>query len=202
MVRAHGELRAALDRPLSLVDLFRFPTVAALAEHLGREAPDTAVLDRGQARARTRLDAAEKRRASAGRGPRRRGRPAMSTDIRGDEIAIIGLAGRWPGAPSPDAFWRNLRDGVESVRRFTDDELRAAGERPDWLADPGYVKARPVLDDADRFDAGFFGSRRRTRRSWTPSTASSWKSAGKRSSTPGTMRTGCAARSASSPPAA
>ncbi len=64
MVRAHSELRAALDRPLSLVDLFRFPSVAALAGHLGRATADTAVLDRGQARARTRLDAAGKRRAT------------------------------------------------------------------------------------------------------------------------------------------
>ncbi|HUU34695.1 MAG TPA: polyketide synthase, partial [Vicinamibacterales bacterium] len=81
----------------------------------------------------------------------------MIDAIRGDEIAIIGLAGRWPGAPSPDAFWTNLRDGVESVRHFTDAELRAAGERPDWLADPDYVKARPVLDGVELFDAGFFG---------------------------------------------
>ncbi|HUU34694.1 MAG TPA: phosphopantetheine-binding protein, partial [Vicinamibacterales bacterium] len=64
MVRAHADLRAALDQPLSLVDLFRFPTVAALAEHLGRTTSDTAVLDRGQARARTRLEAAGKRRAT------------------------------------------------------------------------------------------------------------------------------------------
>lgn len=63
MVRAHTDLRSALDRPLTLVDLFRFPTVAALAAHIGGPA-DTAGLDRGQARARSRLDAAEKRRAA------------------------------------------------------------------------------------------------------------------------------------------
>lgn len=81
----------------------------------------------------------------------------MSEAIRGDEIAIVGVAGRWPGATSPAELWANLRDGVESVRRFTEAELRAAGERADWLADPGYVKARPVLDGVDLFDAAFFG---------------------------------------------
>jgi acyl transferase domain-containing protein len=77
--------------------------------------------------------------------------------LTGSEVAIVGMAGRFPGARSLDEYWRNLRDGVESVRFFTDDELRAAGERPELIGADGYVPAQPVLDDADRFDAGFFG---------------------------------------------
>ena len=72
-------------------------------------------------------------------------------------IAIVGLACRFPGARDADAFWRNLRDGVESIRRFTDEELIAAGVDPATLADPNYVKLRPQLEDVDLFDAGFFG---------------------------------------------
>ncbi len=75
----------------------------------------------------------------------------------GIEIAIVGMAGRFPGADDVDAFWRNIRDGVESVTRFSDEALRARGISAETLADPAYVKAGVVLDGMDRFDAGFFG---------------------------------------------
>jgi acyl transferase domain-containing protein/NADP-dependent 3-hydroxy acid dehydrogenase YdfG len=80
---------------------------------------------------------------------------APSASLEG--IAIIGMAVRFPGADSVEAFWRNLRDGVESITFFSDDELIAAGVEPATLADPRYVKANGVLADADRFDAAFFG---------------------------------------------
>jgi len=71
-------------------------------------------------------------------------------------IAIIGAAGRFPGARNLDEYWNNLSRGVESVEFFSDDELRAAGQTPDTLADPRFVKAAPVLDGIDQFDASFF----------------------------------------------
>jgi len=74
-----------------------------------------------------------------------------------DGVAIIGMAGRFPGAGDLAAFWHNLCDGVESISFFTDAELRAAGVPPQVLALPSYVKAAPVLADVDRFDAAFFG---------------------------------------------
>ncbi|HEY3884615.1 MAG TPA: SDR family NAD(P)-dependent oxidoreductase, partial [Vicinamibacterales bacterium] len=73
------------------------------------------------------------------------------------DIAIIGLAGRWPGASTPDEFWRNLAAGVESITRFTDAELLQAGVSRARLADSHYVKASPVLDQPGHFDAAFFG---------------------------------------------
>ena len=81
----------------------------------------------------------------------------MSCDAESLAIAIVGMAGRFPGARNVREFWRNLRGGVESIRRFTDDELRAAGVGEELLADPNYVKAGVVLDDIDLFDAPFFG---------------------------------------------
>jgi acyl transferase domain-containing protein len=72
-------------------------------------------------------------------------------------IAVVGMAGRFPGAPDVESFWRNLREGVHSIRFFSDDELRAAGVDPERVAGPGYVRANGVLDGTDRFDAGFFG---------------------------------------------
>ena len=72
-------------------------------------------------------------------------------------IAIVGMSGRFPGARNLSAFWRNLRDGVESIRGLTDAELRAKGVSPDDLANPAYVKRAAILDDVSMFDAGFFG---------------------------------------------
>jgi phthiocerol/phenolphthiocerol synthesis type-I polyketide synthase E len=75
----------------------------------------------------------------------------------GDAIAIIGMAGRFPGAKNVDIFWQNLRDGVESITFFTDEELLSAGIKPKSLNDPNYVKAFGVLEDIELFDANFFG---------------------------------------------
>lgn len=80
-----------------------------------------------------------------------------STDLTGLEIAIIGMAGRFPGAPDIDTFWRNIRDGVESVTQFTDEQLRARGVPEAQLDDPAYVKAGVVFEGFDQFDAGLFG---------------------------------------------
>jgi acyl transferase domain-containing protein/thioesterase domain-containing protein len=75
----------------------------------------------------------------------------------GTEIAIIGMAGRFPGAPNIEKFWSNLRDGVESLTFFTDEELLASGVDPTVLQNPLYVKANYILDSVDLFDAAFFG---------------------------------------------
>jgi acyl transferase domain-containing protein len=72
-------------------------------------------------------------------------------------IAIVAMAGRFPGAPDLDTYWRNIRDGVESITFFSDRELEAAGVPPDVVKGSAYVKARGILDDADLFDAAFFG---------------------------------------------
>ncbi|MBP2229005.1 acyl transferase domain-containing protein/acyl carrier protein [Azospirillum agricola] len=80
-----------------------------------------------------------------------------SDDELDGAIAIIGMGLRVPGADTPDAFWRNLRDGVCSIARFTPDELRAAGVPEAEFTRPDYVPAGGVLEGIDRFDAGFFG---------------------------------------------
>ncbi|RKW34640.1 MAG: polyketide synthase, partial [Lautropia sp.] len=71
-------------------------------------------------------------------------------------IAIIGMAGRFPGAGSVEALWQNLLDGVDGIRHFRPEELDPS--LPASLtSDPDYVPARGILDDAGRFDAAFFG---------------------------------------------
>ncbi|WP_326557548.1 non-ribosomal peptide synthetase/type I polyketide synthase [Micromonospora sp. NBC_01796] len=78
-----------------------------------------------------------------------------STDDR--RIAIIGMAFRLPGADTPEAYWRNIRDGVTSVRRFGPEELAGAGIPAEVRESPDFVAVSGVLDDIDSFDAEFFG---------------------------------------------
>ncbi|HEX8393728.1 MAG TPA: beta-ketoacyl synthase N-terminal-like domain-containing protein [Longimicrobium sp.] len=79
-------------------------------------------------------------------------------EVHGEfDVAVIGMSGRFPGADSVDEFWANLRDGVEGITHFTDDELRAAGVPEAHLAHPDYVRSIGRLRDVQHFDAGFFG---------------------------------------------
>jgi len=129
-----ARLKKEFKRPVPAVALFEAPTVSALAAYLRPEAEP--VEDRVAAQLQER-----RRRASGERG----------------EIAIIAMVGRFPGADNVDQFWGNLRDGVESIRRFSDEELLASGVELGLLQDPNYVKARPVLSDVEHFDAALFG---------------------------------------------
>ena len=75
-----------------------------------------------------------------------------------DGVAIIGLTGRFPGAANVDEFWQNLAAGVESIATFSDEELRASGVDAAALrGNSDYVPARGILQDAEMFDAAFFG---------------------------------------------
>jgi 3-oxoacyl-(acyl-carrier-protein) synthase/thioesterase domain-containing protein/acyl carrier protein len=73
-----------------------------------------------------------------------------------EDIAVIGMAGRFPGAADVDELWRNLRAGVVSLRRFTPDELAAAGVPAQVAGQPHYVPAGTDLAGVEDFDAGFF----------------------------------------------
>ncbi|HEU4325735.1 MAG TPA: SDR family oxidoreductase [Roseiflexaceae bacterium] len=118
------------------VALFEAPTVGALAQYL-----------RPQGASETEAEEA-----------RLQGRRAGARQTGGaQDIAIISMAGRFPGARTVEQLWQNLCDGIESVAHFDDAELLAAGVDPLLIQHPSYVKARPVLDDVSHFDAAFFG---------------------------------------------
>src|SRR6266513_2777926 len=73
------------------------------------------------------------------------------------DIAIVGMSGRFPGARDIDEFWHNLAEGIESIARFSDQEILESGVPASHMSKPGYVKAAPVLEEPSHFDAGFFG---------------------------------------------
>jgi acyl transferase domain-containing protein len=74
-----------------------------------------------------------------------------------ENIAIVGLAGRFPGARNIAEFWHNLCLGVESISFFSEEEIIADGTDPALVRQPNYIKARGVLGDAELMDAAFFG---------------------------------------------
>ncbi|MEU6120597.1 beta-ketoacyl synthase N-terminal-like domain-containing protein [Streptomyces sp. NPDC047123] len=86
-----------------------------------------------------------------------RERTGEALDVRDADIAIVGLACRFPGADTPEKFWRVLSEGRETLTYFSDEQLRAAGVGEQLIADERYVKAGQIVEGADTFDAGFFG---------------------------------------------
>ncbi|SMF03952.1 amino acid adenylation domain-containing protein [Tistlia consotensis] len=129
LVQVHARLKARWPE-VSLVELFRFPTVESLAAHLSPSASAPARAERP----------APRRAAAAGEG-----------------IAIVAMACRFPGADDVEAFWRLLTEGREAIERLDEEELRAAGVPEALLADPRYVRAAAAPAGIDLFDAGFFG---------------------------------------------
>ena len=83
--------------------------------------------------------------------------PEGANHLDGGAIAVVGMALRVPGANDLEQYWANLRDGVESVRTLTEEELRAAGVPESEFRHPDYVPARAPLSGAKGFDAAFFG---------------------------------------------
>jgi acyl transferase domain-containing protein/acyl-CoA synthetase (AMP-forming)/AMP-acid ligase II/acyl carrier protein/precorrin-6B methylase 2 len=139
LVQMHERLRDEFDSPVTLVDLFKYPTVSSLAQFLdsGKEVNATAAtLGRVQAE-------------------RRRSRRSSAEDET--DIAVIGMSCRFPGADDVETFWNNLARGVESITFFSDEEIVRSGIDARTARDPNYVKASSVLSDIAGFDPDFFG---------------------------------------------
>lgn len=138
LVALHADLERQLGREIGIIDLFEFTTPRSLARHLSKDQAGGAGPEAAQPQSK---DAPLGRSANAG------------PDL--DGIAIIGVAGRFPGAKNVAEFWKNQLSGVESISHFSVEELEIAD--PASVADnPSYVRARSVLEDVEMFDADFF----------------------------------------------
>ena len=142
VAQVHSRLREQLGVELSMVDLFKYPTISVLAAHLQQAAHVSPQHTQ----------------------PTRNRQP----EIEDAAIAIIGMAGRFPGASDIETFWDNLCNGVELISFFTDQELIAAGIDAELLNQPNYVKARATLQGVELFDAAFFGIHPREAESMDP----------------------------------
>ena len=102
-------------------------------------------------------------------GPDSSGAQASDLDeLPANAIAVIGMAGRFPGAGSLTQFWENLCAGTESIETLSEETLTAAGVSATTLADPTYVRRAPLLDGIEEFDAEYFGINPYTARMMDP----------------------------------
>ncbi|GAB2555245.1 hybrid non-ribosomal peptide synthetase/type I polyketide synthase [Rhodanobacter koreensis] len=128
-VRAVNQLNKLAAHELTMLAFFQNPTPAALVvamEGRTQGTPITHHMSRGEG----------------------------GTDA--EPVAIIAMAGRFPGAGDVEAFWRNLCEGRESITFFGADELDPSIP-PEQRRDPAYVAARGIIDGVENFDAAFFG---------------------------------------------
>ena len=126
LIEVHSLISRSMASDLRVVEMFQYPRISALAERLAQPG--------GTAR----IAAAPTQGPGSG------------------FVAIVGLAGRFPGARTIEEFWSNLRSGVESISRFSEAELEDSFGDEVRRA-PNFVKARPILTAVDEFDAEFFG---------------------------------------------
>ncbi|MDY7228257.1 amino acid adenylation domain-containing protein [Hyalangium sp. s54d21] len=133
LAQVRVRIRERLERDIGLVTLFQYPTIRQLAAHLSPnegEAP----------------------RVSA---PQEKAAPPLARQEHA--IAIIGMAGRFPGARSPRELWELLSDGREGLSRFTRESLDASDLPPELRRDPSFVPTMGLVEEAAHFDAAFFG---------------------------------------------
>ncbi|WP_281560635.1 type I polyketide synthase [Thalassomonas sp. RHCl1] len=129
--QVQAELEKLIGRQIAIVELFNTPTVNIMAEYFSAEQKD----------AQAQQDAT----------PSGDGAPAQDM-----AIAVIGIACRLPGADGPEAFWDNLKQGIESISFYGADEAIKAGLTPEQADNPDHVHAAPVLTDIEGFDADFW----------------------------------------------
>lgn len=122
-----SELRYQYNYQLPITKLYQFPTIAGIAKYLDRQNEES--------------------------------KAKPFTSLRGkleSDIAVIGIAGKFPGADSVDDLWDILINGKETTTFFSPEEIDTYV--PNHLKqDPSYVRARGIIDKADEFDPLFFG---------------------------------------------
>jgi len=137
-VRMVSHYRTRFGREISPVKVIQYPTIAKLSQFLEESESKSDFLAEVENRARHQ------------RGPHNGNGSAR------DAVAVIGMAGRFPGAANLDQLWRNLCNSVESISFFTPEEL-GPGIDEHLRNDPDYIRARGLIEGADLFDAAFFG---------------------------------------------
>ncbi|HLP61991.1 MAG TPA: amino acid adenylation domain-containing protein, partial [Candidatus Deferrimicrobium sp.] len=131
IIQVDSKLTETLGIKIPVVSLFQYPTISSLKEHLKGGASRVKIQPAGLA--------GETQKASFNAG-----------------FAVIGMAGRFPGAANVKRYWENVLNGVESITFFTREELAEEGISQELLENPAYVRCSALQADKDRFDAAFF----------------------------------------------
>lgn len=135
MLKVYNALPSFLKRDLTLVDLFRYPTIHELDFYLEK-----------------------KQEEDVFRSPREEAQEDEPTDNQAqlESVAVIGISCRLPGANNVSDFWENIRQGRKCITFFSKDDLAKEGVPDEMVDDPDYVRAQGVIHDVKMFDAGFF----------------------------------------------
>ncbi len=126
----HNELNKNFDTDITLVDLFEFTSIKSQATRIAKT-----------------HDIAPKKNRRA---------PTHNTSSKAKDIAIIGMAGKFPQSPNCDVFWENLMNNECMTTTFTDSELQQAGVAQTVIRDAQYIPVKGALDNIENFDAEFF----------------------------------------------
>ncbi|NEQ06321.1 MAG: SDR family NAD(P)-dependent oxidoreductase, partial [Moorea sp. SIO4E2] len=130
LIQVHSKLQEIFDIKLKIVDLLAHPNVHSLSQF---------ITGNGEAQS------SKKRQVKPLKKPQ-----------DDNDVAIIGMSGRFPGAKNIEEFWDNLKNGVESISYLSDQQLGESGVGTDLLNNPNYVKVNGLISDIDLFDANFF----------------------------------------------
>jgi amino acid adenylation domain-containing protein len=128
LIRLNSKLQMLFNQEISIATLLRFTTISSQAVYF-----------------------------MEGKGEEDKHITPVIPESKESEIAVIGMAGRFPGSENISRFWENLQNGVETMTLFSDEELLEAGVEPGLLNNSNYVKVRGVLEDVEYFNSGFFG---------------------------------------------
>ncbi len=139
ILQVQRELEKTLKKDIPVVKLFSYPTISSLARCLDNEAEGEEDYPGGE----TQLPG--------------KNFSAPLEQTAGKQAAVIGISGVFPGAGDIRRFWENLKQGVESITFFSNEELEEVGISPDLFKNPAYVKARGIAAGAEYFDSSFFG---------------------------------------------
>ena len=133
IVQAQAKLQQLVTKDISIVELFEYPTIHTLVQHLFPS-----------------------KKVPSSNSQLKQEKNQLHSKKLSNDIAIIGMAAHFPGATDIETFWQNLREGVESITFFEEAELLSAGVNAATLNKPNYVKANAILADIEKFDAEFF----------------------------------------------
>jgi len=136
-----SRLYDVLKKEIPVVALFRYPTIRSFVDYLNTE-------ESKETEETVDVEAVRECIDSRGTGKERSSQ---------EEVAVIGMAGRFPGARNVEQFWENLKNGVESISHFSHEELDPViGGNLKEREHPDYVRAKGIVEDMEYFDAAFF----------------------------------------------
>jgi len=144
IIKLNTRIKEEFNKQIPLVSLFKYTTIRTLVQFIAEK-------ETGKQEEIEILEAIKTGQDKF------KGRFKPGVNRTGLEIAVIGMAGIFPGARDLTEFWENLKNGVETIHFFSDEELLEDGVDAAVLENPNYIKARGIIAGVEYFDASFFG---------------------------------------------